>query len=115
MQDGKKEFDDEQMHQFQEFKIDLKESTKGMKIYKEQYHLNDGKRLVVTHHALNNIKTGLFETNENSIHNVPTIVIKRKDGRQRLAYDLTTLNKYTKDVQSHLPSYNYLFEKMDTT
>ena len=95
-----------------EFKIDLKDSAKDHKIYKAQYHLNEEKRLVLTYHAMNNIKNGLYEPNEHSIHNVPIIVIKRKDGRMRLAYDLTKLNKYTKDVQSHLPSYNYLFEKM---
>ena len=95
-----------------EFRIDLKDSAKGQKIYKEQYPLNEEKRLVVTYHALNNIKSGLYEENEYSEHNVPIIVIKRKDGRLRLAYDLTKLNKHTKDIQSHLPSYNYLFEKM---
>ena len=95
-----------------EFKIDLKDSAVGTKIYKQQYHLNDEKRLVLTYHAMNNVKNGLYKPNEHSIHNVPIIVIKRKDGRMRLAYDLTKLNKFTKDIQSHLPSYNYLFEKM---
>ena len=95
-----------------EFRIDLKDSAKDQKIYKPQYHLNDQKRLVVTYNAIRAVKSGLYKPNPHSIHNVPIIVIRRKDGRLRLAYDLTKLNKYTKDVQSHLPSYNYLFEKM---
>ena len=41
--------------------IDLKDPAIGQKIYKEQYPLNDQKRLVVTHHTLNNIKTGLLK------------------------------------------------------
>ena len=47
---------------------------------------------------MNNVKNGLYKPNEHSIHNVPIIVIKRKDGRMRLAYDLTKLNKFTKDI-----------------
>ena len=91
-----------------EFRIDLKPESMGMKIYKPQYHLNDVKRQVYTYHAMQNVKNGLYEPTS-SMHNVPVIVIPRKDKRLRLAYDLTKLNSHTKDLQSHIPSYNWLF------
>ena len=93
-----------------EFKIDLRDDAKGMKIFKPQYHLDQEKRLIVLYHSMENIKNGLFAPDHHSIHNVPIIVVTKKDGRMRPAYDLTKLNTYTKDVQSHIPSYNWLFE-----
>ena len=94
------------------FHLDLKDEVykKQIKIYKEQYHLNEDKRLVVLYNTIMNMQNGVFEKIQHSMHNVPIIVIQRKDGRLRLAYDLTKLNTYTKDIQSHIPSYNYYFE-----
>ena len=81
-------------------------------IFKPQYPLNPEKRLVFIHHTKLNIKNGMFVKNNTSPHNVPAIVIKRKDGRLRLAYDLTKLNAKTTTIQSNIPTYNYLFEKL---
>ena len=62
------------------------------------------------YYAMQHVKSGLYQKDDTSIHNVPILVIKRKDGRLRLAYDLTKLNAHTKDVQSHIPTYNWLFQ-----
>jgi hypothetical protein len=91
-----------------QFKIDLKEEFIDAKIYKPQYHLNDEKRLVLLHHTLKNIESGLFEPSNSTKYNVPIIIISRKDGRQRPAYDLTKLNACTKDVQSQIPTFHWL-------
>ena len=95
-----------------EFKIDLIPEAKNEVIFKPQYPLNEEKRLVFIHHTKMNIRNGMFVPNNTSPHNVPAIIIKRKDGRLRLAYDLTKLNAKTTTVQSHIPTYNYLFEKL---
>ena len=95
-----------------EFKIDLIDEAKGQVIFKPQYPLNEEKRLVYIHHTKLNIKNGVFVPNKTSPHNVPAIIIKRKDGRLRLAFDFTKLNAKTKSVQSNIPTYNYLFELM---
>ena len=93
-----------------EFKIDLTDDAPA-RIFIKQYPLSSEKRLVVIHHANQNVKNGLFIPNNTSPHNVPIIVInKGKSNRQRLAYSLQLLNKYTKTVKSHMPSYNYIFE-----
>ena len=58
---------------------------------------------------------GMYMPDDSSMHNVPVLVIPRKDGRYRLAYDLRLLNSHTKDVKSHIPSYNWLFELLQGT
>ena len=93
-----------------EFKIDLKDESKGERIFVPQYHLDGDKRLVVLYNSIKNIKNGLYEPSDNTFHNVPILVVLKKDGRYRLAYDFRLLNKHTKDVKSHIPSYNWLFE-----
>ena len=93
-----------------EFKIDLKDESKGERIFIPQYHLAGDKRLVVIYNAIQNTKNGLYIPDDSSIHNVPIVVVRKKDGRYRLAYDLRLLNSHTKDVKSHIPSYNWLFE-----
>ena len=93
-----------------EFKIDLRKEAVGKKIWKSQYLLDTHKRLVYIYNTLNNIENGLYEEGDSELYNVPAIVITKKDGRERLAYDLTKLNAHTKDVQSYIPSYNWLFE-----
>ena len=95
-----------------EFKIDLIDEAKGQPIFKPQYPLNEKKRLVYMYTALKNIENGLFIPDYKSPHNVPALIIQRKDGRYRCAYDFTKLNSKTKTVQSHIPTYNYLFEKL---
>ena len=95
-----------------EFRIDLIDEATNETIFKPQYPLNEEKRLVYIHHAQNNVKTGMFIPNNTSQHNVPAIVIEKKDGRRRLAYDFTLLNAKTKTVQSHIPAYEYIFEKL---
>ena len=91
------------------FHLNLKEEAYHTRIYKEQYHLNEEKRLVVLYNAIKNQENKVYQRIQHSIHNVPVIVIKRKDGRQRLAYDLQKLNSFTKDIQSHIPPYPYYF------
>ena len=93
-----------------EFKIDLKDESKDERIFVPQYHLDGDKRLVVIYNSLKNIKNGLYKPTDNTFHNVPILVVLKKDGRYRLAYDFRLLNKHTKDVKSHIPSYNWLFE-----
>ena len=93
-----------------EFKIDLKDESKGERIFIPQYHLAGDKRLVVIYNAIQNKKNGLYIPDDSSIHNVPIVVVRKSDGRYRLAYDLRLLNSHTKDVKSHIPSYNWLFE-----
>ena len=61
---------------------------------------------------MKNIENGIFKLDRNSPHNVPMITVRKKDGRVRSAYNLRKLNDHTKDVESHIPSYNYLFEKI---
>ena len=95
-----------------EFKIDLIDEAQGQVIFKPQYPLNEEKRLVYIHHTKLNVKNGIFIPNKTSPHNVPAIIIKRKDGRLRLAFDFTKLNAKTKSIQSNIPTYNYLFELM---
>ena len=85
------------------------EEAKGQVIFKPQYPLNEEKRLVYIHHTKLNIENGVFTQDNTSPHNVPAIIIKRKDGRLRLAFDLTKLNAKTKPVQSNIPAYNFLF------
>ena len=93
-----------------EFKIELTDDAPA-RIFIKQYPLSEEKRLVVIHHTNQNIKNGLFTPDNISPHNVPIIVIsKGKQNRQRLAYSLQHLNKYTKTVKSHMPSYDYIFE-----
>ena len=92
-----------------EFKIDLVDEAKDRTIFKRQYPINGDKRLVLIHHAKLNVKNGMFIKNYTSKHNVPIIVINTH-GRMRLAYDLTKLNQFTKSVESHIPTYNYLHE-----
>ena len=94
-----------------QFSIDLKPGSKGLKIHKSQYHLNEEKRLVYLYHTMKNVENGLYEKVGYSPHNVPVIIVPRKDGRLRLAYDLTRLNDHTVDVKSHIPTYNWLFEQ----
>ena len=62
--------------------------------------------------TMKNIESKLCVEDYTSPHNVPAIIIIKKDGRHRLAYDFTKLNSKTKTVQSHIPTYNYLFEKL---
>ena len=81
-----------------QFKVDLKPESKDLRIHRPQYHLNETARLVYLYHTLKNVSTGLYEAIKYSKHNVPVIVIPRKDGRFRLAYDLTLLNDHTKDM-----------------
>ena len=104
-------------HQFQlgtvknfEFKIDLKDESKGEQIFVPQYHLAGDKRLVVIYSAMKNQENGLYIPDDHSIHNVPILVVPRKDGRYRLAYDLRLLNSHTKEIKSNIPTYNWLFE-----
>ena len=92
-----------------EFKIDLIENAPD-KIFIKQYHLSEEKRLVVIHHTNQNIKNGVFIADNKSPHNVPIIVIPKKPNRFRPAYALQHLNKYTKTVPSHIPTYDYIFE-----
>ena len=95
-----------------EFKIDLLDDAQNETIFRPQYPLNEEKRLVYIHHALKNIENGMYVPNVKSQHNVAAIVITKRDGRQRLAYDFTLLNSKTKTIPSHIPTYNYIFEKL---
>ena len=94
-----------------EFKIDLKSNAPD-RIFIKQYPLSPEKRLVVIHSTQQNIKTGLFVVDNTSIHNVPIIVIPKKPNKYRTAYALQHLNKYTKDVKSYIPTYDYIFEAL---
>ena len=94
-----------------EFKIDLVDNAPD-RIYIKQYPLSPEKRLVVIHSTQQNIKTGLFVVDNKSVHNVPIIVIPKKPNRYRTAFALQHLNKYTKDVKSYIPTYDYIFEAL---
>ena len=101
-----------------EFHIDLIDEAKDIKIFKPQYPLNPEKRLVYIYHSLNYAKNGMFVPDYTSPHNVPALVVTKKldpdtkIARQRLAFDFTLLNSYTKDVRSHIPTFNYLFDRL---
>ena len=88
----------------------MRDEAIGQKIWKPQYHLNPHKRLVYIYNTMKNVESGLYEPGDSLLYNVPVIIIPKKDGRERLAYDLTKLNANTKDQQSYIPSYNWLFE-----
>ena len=94
-----------------EFKIDLLDSAPP-RIFIPQYPLSESQRLTVIKQTQQNIKSGLFIPNRTSVHNVPMIVISKKGGRQRLAYALQLLNKWTKSIPSYIPTYQYIFEKI---
>ena len=94
-----------------EFKIDLIDSAPA-RIFIPQYPLSEQQRLVVLHQSQKNVESGLFIPDTKSPHNVPIIIVPKKGGRLRLAFALQLLNRYTKVVQSHIPSYNYIFEKL---
>ena len=101
-----------------EFYIDLIDEAKNIKIFKPQYPLNPDKRITYIFQTLNYTKNGMFVPDNTSPHNVPAIVITKKPEnekeapRKRLAFDFTLLNSYTKDVKSHIPTFNYIFDRL---
>ena len=99
-----------------EFRIDLLPEHKDDIIFKSQYPLNEEKRLAFIYHTLEYIKTGMFVSDTKSPHNVPAITIRKslQDGtyRIRLAFDFTLLNSKTKDVKSHMPTMQHIFDRL---
>ena len=94
------------------YHLNVKKEHLNKVVYTNQYHLNSEKRLAYIYDTVKKLRSGIYEKDIDSPHNIPVIMIAktvtRKDGtkfkRYRTAHDFSKLNQYLEDIQTIVPT-----------